>query len=471
MRKSWISDAFIALATSLFVGAAYYFPGLFPIFDGLELKFYDYRAQLRQNLDPAPEIALIAVDDASLAELGRWPWPRSRIAALVEKLAQAQPKVIGLGFDYSEPEQSQGLAEIAKLESEYHDMLKSRAVVDKGGKFSILFSSAARALDSDAKLAAALKLSGNVVLPVVMAPGQGATLKAFPPIPPLAEAALGVGHVMVDVEEDGVVRREPLIAAYGGSYLPSYALRLAWSFLGIKPEQARLVRGHELRFGRRTIAMDEEQRMLITFSGPAQTFRYYSFQDVMADRVPMDIFKEKIVLVGLTAAGSGEFAASPLSRRLPRLELCASAVENIIHARFLTEPPWAPLAELGLLAAAALFAALALPRVGAVWGTVLCGSSSALILGLGTYFFMKGDWVKVTYPCSLMTLGYLVLLFKRSLTCESAAESPRKRRAVEAPAPERPEPTAQATPVVEGEAAVVESIPSLEPGGPAKEPQ
>src|SRR5262245_59026811 len=116
MRKGWLLDAFIGLLLTGAASLCYLAPGAFPWIEGLELKSYDRRAELRQHLDPAAEIALIAIDDSSIASVGRWPWPRTRIASLLDKLAPAKPKVIGLDIVYSEPERSQGLAEILGFE-------------------------------------------------------------------------------------------------------------------------------------------------------------------------------------------------------------------------------------------------------------------------------------------------------------------------------------------------------------------
>src|SRR4051812_18102159 len=90
-----------------------------PLLKSVEFKAYDLRAKLRQNLNPPPEIVLVAIDDDSIAQLGRWPWPRSRMAEAIDKLKGYGPKVIGLNILFSEPEHNQGLLEVKRLEEKY----------------------------------------------------------------------------------------------------------------------------------------------------------------------------------------------------------------------------------------------------------------------------------------------------------------------------------------------------------------
>ena len=111
MKRGWLFDAFIGLVLSLGAAGGYLVPGL-PLIgsalESLELKSYDVRSKLRENLDPSQEIRIITIDDNSIAQIGRYPWPRSRVAALIDKLAPAHPRVIGIDSVYSEPERDAG---------------------------------------------------------------------------------------------------------------------------------------------------------------------------------------------------------------------------------------------------------------------------------------------------------------------------------------------------------------------------
>src|SRR3989344_5130782 len=154
-NKGRLLDAVMGLALTLFVAGSYYYR--LPFLESVEFKAYDLRAKLRQDLNPPPEIVLVAIDDDSVTQLGRWPWPRTRMAEAIDKLRAAGPKVIGLNVLFSEPEQNHGLLEVKRLEEKYKELLGGKKISQKGVDFALEFSSSAVALDSDSKLLASLQ--------------------------------------------------------------------------------------------------------------------------------------------------------------------------------------------------------------------------------------------------------------------------------------------------------------------------
>ncbi|MBI4376295.1 MAG: CHASE2 domain-containing protein [Elusimicrobia bacterium] len=453
MRKSWVIDAFIGLCLSAVVALGYLVPPLIPLLEGIELKTYDKRAKLRQNPDPSQEIVLIAIDDDSIAQVGRWPWPRSRIAALLDKLAPAGPKVIGLNMLYSEPERNQGLIEIQGLKERYRELLASKQIVDKKAVFEVFFSSAAERLDSDKKLIASLRQAGNVVLPMSFTSGglrggkpeelpavisssslsyqvvPGAIplpveegIKAIHPVAEFAEATMGAGHVNIEPDFDGTVRQETVVKKYLDSYYPSYALQLVLAFTDMKASDALFVPGREIKLGKFSIPLNEQSRMPITFNGPYQTFRYFSFQDVMNDKVAMDVFKDKIVIVGVTATGIDTLYVTPVAHNFPGIEVVANVIDNVLQGRFLTRPPGAFNFEAGLIAFVGLFIMFVLPRLRAFWGFFTSVVLLLFMVGAGTYLFVNGQWLKVAYPGTLLAAGYLVIISKRFFVTEKGKE-------------------------------------------------
>ena len=452
MKRFPLLDAVIGLLLTLLVALSYLLT--WPLLESVELKAYDMRSKLRQTLDPTSEVVLISIDDASISQLGRWPWPRSRIAGMLDKLTAAKPKVIGLNILFSEPEQNQGLIELKNLEAKYHELVASRKISEKKGtEFVSEFSSAAVRLDTDSKLLASLQAAHNVVLPMYFSLGgifgakpeelpaaisssavtaqvvQGGPeaavedgSKATYPIVPFAEAALGVGHANSYPDFDGVLRREFPVVKYGNSYYPSYAVQLMLAFMGLKPSDVTITPGRQLQVGRYAIPLDRGNGMLISFNGPDQTFRYYPFQDVMNDKVSMDVFKDKIVIVGPTAVGVGTLYVTPVAHNFPSIEIIANVIENIRNQKFLHRPPWAMNLELGLIALVGLFIMLGLPRLKALWGAVISLLLLVAMTGAGTFFFVNGEWVKTTYPCVLLALGYLVITSRRFFGTEKGKE-------------------------------------------------
>jgi len=459
MKKTTVWDVVIGFILTLSVLAAYSLHWSFC--EGIELKFYDMRSKLRQNLAAADEVVLVSIDDSSLAAIGRWPWPRWRLAALVDKLSSAGAKVVGLDIVLSEDEYNPGLTEIKRLQDRYDGLLSARAVTDKKKVFDLEFSSALAHLDSDSKLEASLQKAGNVVLPMVFFPvGKLGTnpetlppavssftvtpevvagapellspdgFKAIVPIGRFVSACAGLGHVSPALDPDGVLRREIPVFRYADSYFPAYALELVMAYSGLSPHEAVFNPGREIRVGKITIPIDDHSRMLISFNGPEGTFRSFTYQDVMNDKVSSDAFAGKIVIVGLTASAVGTLFSTPLANNFPPAELAANVIENILHRRFLMRPPWAVKFELGLLLAVGLFIMLVLPRLRAPSGLAVSIMLLAGLAAAGIYpFASNGYWIKVAYPAVLLVLAYLVVILRRFFVTEKrkdiATKAPR----------------------------------------------
>ncbi len=449
MRKRVVIEGILGAVATAVILAAYVLR--LAAFEGAELKFYDLRSKLRQNLTAAEEVVLVAVDEKSIAQAGRWPWPRSRLAAMVEKLSASGAKVIGLETRLDREEPNAGLAEVRRLKGLYEELLKAKALRDRKNVFGLEFSSAIAQVDSDAKLETAMRQAANVVLPVPFLHGalrgapaedlaavssftvaaQGAALPedraAALPIARFSLAAAGIGHMLREPDFDGVIRRERPVCRWGELYLPSYALELVLAYEGLKPSQAVYTPGVEVRAGAFRIPLDDTDRWLVTYNGPEQTIQTFSFEDVINGKTPPDAFKGKIVIVGLTAPESVAPLATPLGP-LPPIEATASAVENILHHRFLTRPSWAGAVELALAVLCGLFAVFALPRLRLLPALVFALALTAALAAGGSVLFVNGHWVRVAYSVMLLALAYVLLIAHRLAEAAHGvdAKGPRK---------------------------------------------
>ncbi|PIR16170.1 MAG: serine/threonine protein kinase, partial [Elusimicrobia bacterium CG11_big_fil_rev_8_21_14_0_20_64_6] len=304
------------------------------------------------------------------------------------------------------------------------------------------------AMDSDSILLGALQSSGKVVLPLFFPGGTvGGRPDAVPssvssssiravaglasvqeeakiahPIPMFSEAAAGLGHVNLYPESDGVLRREAPLVKYGGELYPSFATRLTMEYLGLKPEDLKFEPGVALTMGSLRAPLDAENKVAILFNGPQETIRVVPYASLMADKVSADFFKDKIVIIGLTASGASTQWVTPVAQGFSALEVAPNIIENILHQKFLTRPPWAERAELGLLAVMGLFIMLILPRLKALWGLVVSIVLAAALFGAGIYLFMNGQWLQVAYPMVLLLAGYLVIITKSFLVTEKGKE-------------------------------------------------
>ncbi|NNN05961.1 MAG: CHASE2 domain-containing protein [Elusimicrobia bacterium] len=447
-KKGLLIDAVLGLLLTA-AAALGYRTGWGPL-AALEFKAYDLRSVLRQSLKTPDEIVLVAIDDDSIAQIGRWPWPRSRIAAALDAIARQHPRVVGLDILYSEAERDSGRAEIQRLRDRFDALVAGRRIFQKRGTdFDAEFSSSAAALDSDGRLIASIRASNDVVLPLffaanptrdkpnalppqvsssaVRASGPAGSFlvedKAVAPLTDYAAAAEGLAHVNLYPESDGVLRRDASLVLHDGLLYPSFALRLAMAYVGATPAQVKLKPG-VLTAGRLSVPLDADGMMPITFLGPpgARTIKRVSFQQVVGGALSPDYFKDKLVIVGPTASGVGNDRPMPLGGRMSDVEIFAHAAENVIDSRFLTQPPWAPQAEWGMLAAIGLFLTLILPRLRAFWGLVASLLIGVGVIGAGTYYFVLGQWIQIAYALSLLLTGYLVIVSRQFLLAERGKE-------------------------------------------------
>ncbi len=253
-----------------------------------------YDTYLRyQTQSPPDDIIIVAVDEMSLSQLGRWPWSRQIHAQLVNILSQAGAKVIALDVIFAEANQL--------------DQASDRALVN------------------------AIRASKRVVLPVFIEQIQaGGQLIETLPMSPLIDASAGLGQVHVDIDADGITRRTFLYQGLGNAHWPHLALevlRVIHHRLASSESHAR--RSQDEATSVMTIKRD--QQILIPFAGPPGHFHQISYAQVLSGQFPTEFFQDKIILVGATAVGLGDVFPTPMSG----LSSTMSGVEinaNIIQA-------------------------------------------------------------------------------------------------------------------------------------------
>src|SRR3989442_51622 len=347
-----------------------------PVLDIIELNWLDLRFRIRGPLAPTPTVVLAAIDEKSLSAEGRWPWPRSKIAALVDKLSRDGAKVIGFDITFAEPDENSRLDFVNELAQK----VESRALADP--QLSAFIRESRANADNDQALVKALERSSTPVVlgyffhmteegvgyqldqddinrrmsriegskyPVVLYSDQdGASvpfLKAYAPqnnIDILTKAAASSGFFSVASDPDGVVRWMPLMIQGGEDLFPSLSILCVWHYLG-KPHLAvktGLDGVEGVQIGDRFIPTDESGQLLINYRGPARTFTHYSLSDILGGTLPPGTFKDKIVLVGATAIGIGDIRNAPFGPVYPGSEIHASVIDNILAGDFIARPNW-----------------------------------------------------------------------------------------------------------------------------------
>ncbi|MBF0319792.1 MAG: CHASE2 domain-containing protein [Nitrospirae bacterium] len=438
-----IPDWAAGLAVMVFVMLAFFIEW-YP-FQKLEYLTYDFRSSLRQKKISTPVI-IIGIDESSIEKLGRWPWPRTYVAEAVYKLKESEAKTIGVAILYSENERSDGLLAIREIREKIEKdpaALKDPRVV---GIHNAL-EEAEQSLDSDGMFAEVLDTSKNVVLPLsfvltenviedktpladfmtknsVKPPAKGNYLTAqnvLPPIKEFAERAVGLGHLNIVTDGDGIVRREPLFILYKDRLFPSFAFQIALKYLGYGVNEITINKG--VKANKKQIPTNERAEMLISYTGKVRSYPYYSFFDVINNKVPASIFKDKIVLIGLTATGLASINTTPLQSNFYGIEIMANVIENILHSNHLARPKWLLFFELFILAVFGAFISFLIPRLKASLSAAITGGVLVLWSIICIYlFYSPGLWIKMFYPISLLFLGYIAIVSKRYFLTERQTE-------------------------------------------------
>jgi len=421
-----------------------------------ELKFYDFRARLSAGQPQKNEVAIIEINDDSISKIGRWPWSRSKITDMLVMLSSetTKPAVIGLNILFSEPEKSGEAAMADYIKGRYTELVAAKEIKEAGkdSKFLKLLETARKDADNDAKLAAACTAAGNVVLPLYFGTGVPTSkpkpepewLKRFAPavshsagpadiaeegteitapLAALGAAAAGAGHVNVFSDLDGAVRKEYPFIPYGQNFYPSFAAEVVRVRLGLAPNEVSLTPGAAVAFGKsRVMPLDAASSALVAFN-IRKAFKYYSFYDVLNGKVVPEAFKDKIVLIGITAQGIGSLYVTPTDSAMPAVDVTANVAENILSGRFVARPDWAFPAEVGLIILAGIFTAFLLPRLKAGSGAAVAGVTLTALIGAGIYLFTsKGLWLKTMYPSVLLITGYIFVISKRFFSTEKRKE-------------------------------------------------
>ena len=410
----------------------------------LERRFYDF-ASTTTSRQPSDRIAVIAIDDQSIANLGRWPWSRDIHAKLIDKLAAAKTKTIVYTAFFTEPQVDSGLVFIRKMKAALGSTAEPTETNDQLNR---LIAEAETALDTDAILASSIKNAGNVLLPSVFTLGepQGkpdnalpgfalksavddpnnfslAAVRAQEPIESLGSVAAGVGHLNQFQDVDGAVRKEPLLVNYYGKAVPSMALLGAAKSLNLTATDIRLNAGQSVQIGKLQVKTDDNALMMPQFykgKDGKPAFAVDSFYDVLTGKIPASKYTDRIVVIGATAAGVGVQFPVPGNPALSPAETIAHITSSILNEHFIVQPAWTTWAAIGLFLLIAAYVIAVLPKLSAGMAAT---TTLVLFVGLLSLEFgllsVSAIWLAMVYPATLLALGHLALTTKRFLVTEA----------------------------------------------------
>jgi adenylate cyclase len=331
--RAGLTAAVVALALVL-----RFWPAM-TLLDRMELRTLDWRFMHRGARAPHPDVIILAVDEASITKVGRWPWRRRVFAGIIDQLKQAGARAIVFDIFFSEPDLlDDGVRSDTDL---------AEATAEAGMVYHAAFGHAPEQPGEQREAV----LPGHDWSGARVIPGTGLNAVAglydlgsiTEPLPELMQGAAGVGFVNVADSGDGVFRESFPVATCQERLLPSLARVVAADLLGVSQEQVVVELGQRVRLGdKRVIPIDRNGRTLVDFAGGSGTYPYVSINEflAMADSQPDAVaqqVEDKVVLVAVSAPGLYDLRACPFSAVFNGVETQANVIANVLEGRFLRQ--------------------------------------------------------------------------------------------------------------------------------------
>lgn len=379
-----------------------------PLVMRLENISYDYQLRLNiaaHNHKPKAPIIIIDVDNKSVKEEGLWPWPRNKIAELLNKLNENNVNLIVFDMFFA--------AKAPDFASQFLEKIKKQNTFSESCISSIESYSAADNVDL---LFAKSIANGNTLLGFALLPTALTSNALSPPLFRLPQdeidqmnlfkakgylsnleviqnSAKATGFINIEPDKlDGIVRRAYLIMEYKGGIYPALSLQTMQNFFKettdlITPKYGKLIKLEGIKLGNSIIPTDETGQVLIPFIGGTRTFTYYSATDILHDRIPENELIGKIAIIGSTATGLGDHHATAVSSLFNGVEIQATLMNGIFENNFSYQPAWTRAANLSFIVILGLIAAFLFP-----WLEARVLILSVFIMPLILIFFNNWIW-------------------------------------------------------------------------------
>lgn len=340
---------------------------------GRHFMFDRYQRESPRKPQSQP-VTIVAIDEKSLARLGQWPWPRHRLAALLDAIGQHQPAAVGLDMYMPEADQTSPDKVALTLQRQHPDLAQRLSALPSNdqllaqsiGRTPIVLGAAGfdfkTYTTSEGLRTWPLQLHGAQALPNVTRKYPAVLVS----LPQLQSAASGQAVLSVDLS-DGAVRRIPLVVEVGAQPVPALALEMFRVATDSRQSDV-LLDDHgvtAVRVADLTIPTQPGGEVYLHFAKQTSTLqRYVSAVDVLEGRVDPQALQGKLVLLGLTGFGLNDMRTTALGEHVPGIEIQAQLLEALFDQRFLQRPWWMVFAE---IASALLIGGLMIwlvPRMG-----------------------------------------------------------------------------------------------------------
>jgi adenylate cyclase len=404
----------------------------------LQAAWFDaYQVMKPREIASLP-VTVVEIDERSLAREGQWPWPRTRLAELIQNIQRSDPAAIGIDILMPEP-----------------DRLSPERLLRSARRDDPVLASRLDALPSNDSVLARIIASGPVVLGLAGTPDPVKDEPLAPPflvidrardkakpsgvatnIPRFAGALANIaeldraaaGHGAISAgSSDNAIRRAPLVVRVADRLVPSLATEMLRIALGA-PDIRLHVRGavvEAVTIGALTLPTEGDGQVRLHFT-KRDPRRFVSAIDVLDGKVDASRLHRKLVLVGMTGLALVDYMQTPLGERMPGSEIHAQILENLYGQSWLTRPHWAPWLEVSVFALLGLLLVFATPRWKPGNAALLASGCIAVPMAAGFGAFV---WHGLVFDAAVPALG-LLLLFGAMLVL-TLAEASRQRKALE----------------------------------------
>ena len=416
-RRQGVVVLYGFIVTLLFSLTTIYRPSFLSL---VGLKVYDSMVRSLPKSGPGSQPVIVDLDEKSLAQFGQWPWPRYRVALLLDKLQLLGAKSVGLDIIFAEADRTSLHILQQEMERDLHVKLSlaglppalqnndlALADVLKKGPFVLGYKFSFEKNEAPGKegllhpIDAVLPQNSTAAGRDFLFAAQDATVN----IAELTTAVDASGFVNYPADTDGVLRRVPLLMSYRDKVYPGLALATVMKAWGLKGVALNMHAGQleAVVINGRRIPVDPLSSLLLAYQGRGHFFDYLSAADILNDAVPKERVAGNIVLVGSSATGLMDTHPTPLDPVYPGVEVHATIIENIMNGHFLSRPLWASGFEFAAVVVLGCLSTFFLARASALF------SGCFFVLGgcgiwYGSFILLEKQGIFINPLCGVLML-------------------------------------------------------------------
>jgi adenylate cyclase len=385
----------------------------------LRVRMFDTFQVIEPRVKTARPVTVVDIDERSLAKLGQWPWPRTRLADLVTNLTALGAAVIGFDIVFAEPDRlNPGTAAETMRYLDELTRSKLRALPSNDQIFADAIRRS-RVVLGETGLATVSEFDETLPVTGIAMGGEDPApfLFEFPGllrnIRVLETSAAGRGLITIKTERDGIIRRVPMLLRAQGAIMPS----LSFEILRVATATPTILTRSE-KAGIKSVAIrglkiptDRNGQLWIHFARHDPSI-FVSATDVLDGTVPRDKIANKLVLIGTSAVGLYDIKTTPVDPAVPGVEIHAQVLESALTNALLAHPDYAIGVELLMAMVLGLLVIAFGPLFGALTLVVVGASFAAILIGMSWYFYTQHRLlIDFTYPLLSTTAVYLTLVF------------------------------------------------------------